>query len=66
MRLLDAKSVWVLRNKYAQLRPTGWRSDPAVKVPPRYEEHKNDIRYIGIGVPSTLMGTLPINALVVV
>ena len=37
VRLLDAKSVWALRNKYAQLRPTGWRSDPSVKVSPRYE-----------------------------
>ena len=37
VRLLDAKEVWVRRNKYALLRPTGWRSEPAVKVPPRCE-----------------------------
>lgn len=37
VRLLDAKEVWVRRNKYAQLRPTGGRSEPAVKVPPRCE-----------------------------
>ena len=37
VRLLDAKEVWDLRNKYARLRPTGWRSDSAAKVPPRCE-----------------------------
>ena len=35
VRLLDARAVWALRNKYALLRPTGWRSDLAVKVSPR-------------------------------
>ena len=33
LRLLDARKVWSLRNKYAALRPTGWRSDPTTIVP---------------------------------
>ena len=33
LRVLDAKKVWSLRNKYATLRPTGWRSDPGIVVP---------------------------------
>ena len=33
LRVLDAKKVWSLRNKYATLRPTGWRSDPGSVVP---------------------------------
>ncbi len=33
LRVLDAKKVWSLRNKYATLRPTGWRSDPGRVVP---------------------------------
>jgi Vacuolar sorting-associated protein 13, N-terminal len=36
LRLMDAATIWVLRNKYAVFRPTGWRSDPTVSVPWRY------------------------------
>ena len=35
--MLDAKKVWTLRNKYATLRPTGWRSEPGSAVPARRE-----------------------------
>jgi len=33
LRVLDAKKLWSMRNKYATLRPTGWRSDPGRVVP---------------------------------
>lgn len=36
VRISDLFAVWDLRNRYAVLRPTGWRSDEHVVVPPRY------------------------------
>ena len=39
VRMLDAKKVWSLRNKYATLRPTGWRSDPGTVVPAKCGPH---------------------------
>lgn len=35
VRLMDLLATWELRNRYAVLRPTGWRSNAAVAVPPR-------------------------------
>lgn len=33
LALADRASVWALRSRYATLRPAGWRSDPAARVP---------------------------------
>lgn len=33
LALADRAAVWALRSRYAALRPSGWRSDPGVRVP---------------------------------
>lgn len=33
LALADRANVWALRSRYATLRPAGWRSDPAARVP---------------------------------
>ena len=35
VQLIDLLAIWEVRNRYAVLRPTGWRSNAAVAVPPR-------------------------------
>lgn len=37
VRVMDLFVVWELRNRYAVLRPTGWRSDPDNLIPIRYD-----------------------------
>ena len=43
LRLADLFAVWQLHNRYALLRPTGWRSDPDhAKIPARSDCHVAD------------------------